>query len=262
MDQPRSTLFDATAAVLFPGVVGSLELFPFPNESLEIRSGENPPRTTSWARFLLLDADSFKSVRLPCFLLLHTVASLLLFQGPPPPARSMAASAVIALTAFSTLGAATLASPYSYGRFPCSVWGSDNRLHGGEPFRQVSHRLVSSLARARKALHVPPRPTETLAWRTALIRSCRTHRRLALRAQQARRDGLDDLFHLRLLRLQARRFGTDRRHLHAGQRVWELVVRYRGCDLHQRRGLRQRTLHRRTMVSADRQDLSSLKSVR
>jgi hypothetical protein len=163
VDQPRSTLFDATAAVFFPGVVGSLELFPFPNESLEIRSGENPPRTTSWARFLLLDADSFKSVRLPCFLLLHTVASLLLFQGPPPPARSMAASAVIALTAFSTLGAATLASPYSYGRFPCSVWGSDNRLHGGEPFRQVSHRLVSSLARARKALHVPPRPTETLA---------------------------------------------------------------------------------------------------
>ena len=56
----------------------------------------------------------------------------------------MAASAVIALTAFSTLGAATLASPFSYGRFPCSVWGSDNKLHGGEPSRQVSLRVVSS----------------------------------------------------------------------------------------------------------------------
>lgn len=59
----------------------------------------------------------------------------------------MAASAVIALTAFSTLGAATLASPYSYGRFPCSVWGSDNKLHGGKSLRQVSHCVVSSCAR-------------------------------------------------------------------------------------------------------------------
>lgn len=47
-------------------------------------------------------------------------------------AGSMAASAVIAVAAFSTLGAATLPFPLSYGRFPCSIWGPDDQIHGGE----------------------------------------------------------------------------------------------------------------------------------
>jgi hypothetical protein len=156
-------------------------------------------------------------------------------------------------------------------RWPRPTPTADSPARSGVPTTgcmEVSHfvksRIVSCLpsrARGRPCMFRLDRQ-KLSPGRTELTRSCRTHRRLALRAQQARRDGLDDLFHLRVLRLQARRSGTDRRHLHAGQRVWELVVRYRGCDLHQRRGLRQRTLHRRTMVSADRQDLSSLKSVR
>ncbi|KWU42149.1 hypothetical protein RHOSPDRAFT_27179 [Rhodotorula sp. JG-1b] len=41
----------------------------------------------------------------------------------------MAASAVIALAAFSTLGSATPSFPLSYGRFPCSVWCPDGQIH-------------------------------------------------------------------------------------------------------------------------------------
>lgn len=41
----------------------------------------------------------------------------------------MAASAVIALAAFSRLGSATPSFPLSYDQLPCSVWGLDGQIH-------------------------------------------------------------------------------------------------------------------------------------
>lgn len=84
MDQLRSTLFDATAAVLFPGVVGSLEVFPFSNESLEIRSRRTLHARPPGRGFFFPSTVSFKrSVFLASFWfsLLH----LVFFSRSPSP---------------------------------------------------------------------------------------------------------------------------------------------------------------------------------
>lgn len=86
MDQLRSTLADATAAVIFPGVVGSLDYSPSLTKSWRYALGEPsthdllgevsfyPPSRSKRSTFLA----SF------CFSLLH----LFFLSRPPPPARS------------------------------------------------------------------------------------------------------------------------------------------------------------------------------
>lgn len=67
---------------------------------------------------------------LPSCFTLHLELSLA--RHHPDKLDSMAASVVVALAAFSTVGTATLSFPPSYGRFPCSVWGPDNQILGDD----------------------------------------------------------------------------------------------------------------------------------